>query len=85
VIWKNVLGGKWFFFANYEGFRFPNSETRYQGSSVRRNEARIAAVRRTVYNLNPVSTLYPSTAAAVGALVPGTTYAGSGRRLTRED
>jgi len=27
VISKEVLGGKWYFFANYEGFRFPNSET----------------------------------------------------------
>ena len=27
LIPKNILGGKTYFFANYEGFRFPNSET----------------------------------------------------------
>jgi hypothetical protein len=35
----------------------------------------------TVYNLNPTSTLYPSSAPAIGALVPGATYAGSGTTL----
>ena len=27
---KEVLGGKWYFFGNYEGFRWPNSETLYR-------------------------------------------------------
>src|SRR6202167_1269109 len=30
LIPKEVLGGKTYFFANYEGFRFPNSETIYR-------------------------------------------------------
>ena len=35
----------------------------------------------TVYNLNPTATLYPSSAPAIGALVPGTIYPGSGTTL----
>jgi hypothetical protein len=27
ILWKNILGGKTYFFANYEGFRWPNSTT----------------------------------------------------------
>lgn len=30
IIPKDLLGGKWFFFGNYEGFRWPNSETLYR-------------------------------------------------------
>ena len=30
VIWKDILGGKWFFFGNYEGFRWPNTTTFYR-------------------------------------------------------
>jgi len=30
IIPKEVLGGKWFFFGNYEGFRWPNSTTFYR-------------------------------------------------------
>jgi hypothetical protein len=30
VIPKEILGGKWYFFGNYEGFRWPNSETLYR-------------------------------------------------------
>jgi hypothetical protein len=30
IIWKNVLGGKWYFFGNYEGFRWPNTTTFYR-------------------------------------------------------
>jgi len=81
VIWKNVLGGKWFFFANYEGFRFPNSETVTRAVPSDGMKLGLLQFGGTVYNLNPGPTLYPSTAAAVGALVPGTTYAGSGKTL----
>jgi hypothetical protein len=30
LIWKNILGGKWYFFGNYEGFRWPNTTTFYR-------------------------------------------------------
>src|SRR5215469_6247082 len=30
IIPKVILGGKWYFFGNYEGFRWPNSETLYR-------------------------------------------------------
>ena len=46
VIPKEVLGGKWFIFANYEGFRFPNSTTVTQSRAVRRDEVGTAAIRR---------------------------------------
>jgi hypothetical protein len=81
VIWKNVLGGKWFFFANYEGFRFPNSETVTRAVPSDGMKLGLLQFGGTVYNLNPGPTLYPSTAAAVGALVPGTIYPGSGTAL----
>src|SRR5467141_1704728 len=81
VIWKNILGGKWYFFGNYEGFRWPNTTTFYR--TVPSDGMRLGLLQfgGTVYNLNPGPTLYPSTAAAIGALVPGTTYAGSGTTL----
>ncbi len=78
VVWKNVLGGKWFLFANYEGFRFPNSSTRTRAVPSEGMKLGLLQFDGTVYNLNPTPTLYPSDAPAIGALVPGTTYAGSG-------
>lgn len=67
LIPKRVLGGKWYFFVNYEGFRFPNS------SIIQRNDPtdllRAGVIQITegsqhvAYNLNP-------TAVTVG----GTTY-----------
>jgi len=30
IIWKQILGGKWYFFGNYEGFRWPNTTTFYR-------------------------------------------------------
>jgi len=78
---KAVLGGKWYFFGNYEGFRWPNTTTFYR--TVPSDGMRLGLVQfgGTVYNLNLGPTLYPSTAAAIGALVPGTTYPGSGTTL----
>jgi hypothetical protein len=81
VIWKNVLGGKWYLFANYEGFRFPNSSTRTRSVPSVGMELGLLQFKGTVYNLNPGPTTYPSSAPAIGALVPGTTYPGSGKTL----
>jgi hypothetical protein len=96
VIPKNILGGKWFIFANYEGFRFPNSSTRTR--AVPSDGLKLGLLQfpvcdascqadpnhptvLTVFNLNPTATLYPTSAPAIGALVPGTTYLGSGTTL----
>jgi carboxypeptidase family protein len=81
LIPKEILGGKWFIFANYEGFRFPNSTTVTR--AVPSDGLRLGLLQfgGTVYNLNPNPTTYPSSAPAIGALVPGTTYPGSGTTL----
>jgi len=78
---KAFLGGKWYLFGNYEGFRWPNTTTFYR--TVPSDGLKLGLIQfgGTVYNLNPGPTLYPSTAAAIGALVPGTTYPGSGTTL----
>jgi len=81
VMPKSVLGGKWFFFGNYEGFRFPNSETITRAVPSDGMRLGLLQFGGTVYNLNPGPVTYPSTAPAIGVLVPGTTYAGSGTTL----
>jgi len=78
---KAILGGKWYFFGNYEGFRWPNTTTFYRTVPSDGMKLGLLQFGGTVYNLNPRPTLYPSTAAAIGALVPGTTYPGSGTTL----
>jgi hypothetical protein len=81
VIPKQVLGGKWYLFANYEGFRFPNSTTVVRAVPSDGMKLGLLQFGGTVYNLNPGPTTYPSNAPAVGALVPGTSYPGSGGTL----
>jgi len=81
VLPKDFLGGKWFLFANYEGFRFPNSTTVTRAVPAEGMKLGLLQFGGSVYNLNPTSTVYPSTAPAIGALVPGTTYPGSGTSL----
>lgn len=65
---KDLLGGKWFFFANYEGFRWPNSATTTRGTPGPDMRLGLLTAVNTgiVYNLNP----YPVTSA-----VSGITYA----------
>ena len=57
VIPKEVLGGKWYFFANYEGFRWPNSATVTKSGSFRGDETRTVAIRRD--GLQPKSRGHP--------------------------
>lgn len=78
---KEFLGGKWYFFGLYEGFRFPNAQT--VTKAVPSDGMRLGLLQfgGTVYNLNPGPTTYPSSSPAVGALVPGQTYPGSGITL----
>jgi len=81
VIPKTILGGKTFLFANYEGFRWLNSSTVRRAVPSEGMKLGLLQFGGTVYNLNPGPTTYPSTAPAVGALVPGTIYPGSGTTL----
>jgi len=76
LISKDILGGKTYFFANYEGFRWPNSQTisrNTPSASMRagllifgcaKNPSSISQCN--VYNLNPTPVTYQ-----------GVTYAGS--------
>src|SRR6266849_3578748 len=89
IIPKNILGGKTYIFGNYEGFRFPNSVTVTKAVPSPGLELGLVQMPvcdaacqaaggagvNTVFNLNPTPTTYPSNAPAIGALVPGTTYA----------
>jgi hypothetical protein len=64
---KDFLGGKWFFFGNYEGFRWPNSATTTRATPSADMRLGLLTDVKTgiVYNLNP----YPVTSAE------GTPYA----------
>ena len=68
LIPKNVLGGKWYFFTNYEGFRFPQSAIVQKTVPTDLLKAGVIQIREgsseVAYNLNP----NPVT-------VGGTTYA----------
>jgi len=81
VIPKTILGGKTFLFANYEGFRWVNSSTVRRAVPSEGMRLGLLQFGGTVYNLNPGPVTYPSSAPAIGALVPGTTYPGSGTTL----
>jgi Carboxypeptidase regulatory-like domain len=94
VIPKTILGGKTFFFANYEGFRWPGSATVRRAvpsdgmklgllqfpvcNAACQTNPQANPPVLTVFNLNPGPTTYPSSSPAIGVLVPGTTYPGSG-------
>jgi hypothetical protein len=77
VLPKEILGGKTYIFANYQGFRFPNATSYARSDPTPGMELGLLQDGTNVFNLNPYSVLYPSSAPAIGALVPGTTYAGS--------
>src|SRR5271169_2086010 len=59
LIPKEILGGKTYFFANYEGFRFPNSETIFRNvpSPALRLGMITDPLTGTVYNLKTVDPL----------------------------
>ena len=69
IIPKDVLGGKTYFFFNYEGFSFPNSETivRSVPSPTLRLGLLTDDLTGTLYNLNPTAVTYN------GTTYPGTT------------
>ena len=70
IIPKEVLGGKTYFFFNYEGFRFPNSATIYR--NVPSPALQLGLLQDTTtgtyYNLNPYDVVYN------GTTYPGTSY-----------
>jgi len=72
IIPKAVLGGKTYAFFNYEGYRFPNSETidRDVPSPALQLGLVTDPVTGTLYNLNPTPVSYN-----------GTTYAGTGTTI----
>jgi len=63
LIPKNFLGGKTFFFFNYEGFRYPNAETVFRNVPSPRLELGLITDPSTgnVYNLNPTAVTDPVT------------------------
>src|SRR5580704_113469 len=77
VIPKSILGGKTYLFAMYQGFRYPNSGSYARSDPTPGMQLGLLQDGTNVYNLNPYAVTYPSSAPAIGALVPGTTYAGT--------
>jgi hypothetical protein len=53
LISKKILGGKTYFFANYQGFRWPNSTTIERAVPSAAMREGILQFNGTVYNLNP--------------------------------
>jgi Carboxypeptidase regulatory-like domain len=58
IVPKDFLGGKWYFFANYEGFRWPDSETVTRAVPSEALEQGILQFAGTAYNLNPTAVTY---------------------------
>src|SRR5271166_752948 len=80
IIPKTVLGGKTYFFANYEGFRWPNStsiEKAVPSAAMKLGLMQIpdASGNVQVYNLNPVPVTFNGTTYSP-AQCPGSTSAG---------
>ncbi len=70
IIPMDLLGGKTYFFFNYEGFHFGNSETIYRNvpSPALQLGLLTDTANGTVYNLNPTAVTYN------GTTYPGTAY-----------
>jgi Carboxypeptidase regulatory-like domain len=69
LISKNVLGGKWYFFGNYEGFRWNQSASVFRIVPSAALEQGILQFGTTAYNLNPTAVTYNGP--ATPALTPG--------------
>jgi hypothetical protein len=66
ILPKEILGGKTYFFANYEGFRWPNSETINRAVPTASMRAGLLFFGGTYYNLNPTAVTFN------GVTYPGT-------------
>jgi hypothetical protein len=69
LISRNVLGGKWYFFGNYEGYRWKQSASVFRIVPSPALEQGILQFGTTAYNLNPTAVTYNGPATA--ALTPG--------------
>ncbi len=58
IIPKKILGGKTYFFANYEGFRFPESQTIERAVPSAAMRLGLLQFNGNVYNLNPTPVTY---------------------------
>ncbi len=67
ILPKEILGGKTYFFANYEGFRWPNSETINRAVPTASMRLGLLFFGGTYYNLNPTAVTFQ------GVTYPGTT------------
>src|SRR5208282_4677074 len=73
IIPKEIFGGKTYFFFNYEGFKFPNSETitrNVPSAALRLGLIEDDKTPGTYYNLNPGSVTYNGTTYLGTALDP---------------
>ncbi len=79
LIPKNLLGGKWYFFVNYEGFRFPQSSIIEKTVPTDLLKAGVIQITEgsahVAYNLNPApvtvgGVTYPSAICPAGACDP---------------
>jgi hypothetical protein len=66
ILPKEILGGKTYFFANYEGFRWPNSETINRAVPTASLRMGLLFFGGTYYNLNPTAVTFN------GVTYPGT-------------
>ena len=66
ILPKEILGGKTYFFANYEGFRWPNSETINRAVPTASMRMGLLFFGGTYYNLNPTPVTFN------GVTYPGT-------------
>src|SRR5580692_7064717 len=66
ILPKEILGGKTYFFANYEGFRWPNSETINRAVPTASMRMGLLFFGGTYYNLNPTAVTFN------GVTYPGT-------------
>jgi len=63
----NFLGGSWYMFGNYEGFRYPQSATFSRNFPTASLRAGLIKLNGEVVNLNPVATVDPSTGTSYAA------------------
>ncbi|MGB6482529.1 MAG: carboxypeptidase-like regulatory domain-containing protein [Candidatus Acidiferrales bacterium] len=63
----NFLGGKWYLFGNYEGYRFPNAESYTRDVPTASLRAGLIKLNGEVVNLNPTATVDPSTGTSYAA------------------
>ncbi len=63
----NFLGGAWYMFGNYEGFRNPQSATFVRNFPTAAMRAGLLQLNGEVINLNPVATVFPGTGTSYAA------------------